>query len=104
MATSSVVQKNPDFRDLSKTLLSAADNSSNSPQMAAPRRSREIDQSMQRFHVGCGYANHGILLILDDTLNCSLLMGEMILNLTNQAVFVTLSVVTIPHLAQQSLF
>ena len=32
---------------------SVSDNSSNSPQMAAPRRSREIDQSMQRFHLGC---------------------------------------------------
>ena len=30
-----------------------SDNSGNSPQMAAPRRSREIDQSTQRFHVGC---------------------------------------------------
>ena len=36
-------------------LLSAlvSDNSGNSPQIAAPRRSREIDQSTQRFHVGC---------------------------------------------------
>ena len=32
---------------------SVSDNSGNSPQMAAPRRSHEIDQSMQRFHVGC---------------------------------------------------
>ena len=31
---------------------SVSDNSGNSPQMAAPRRSREIDQSTQRFHVG----------------------------------------------------
>ena len=30
-----------------------SDNSGNSPRMAAPRRSREIDQSTQRFHVGC---------------------------------------------------
>ena len=29
---------------------SVSDNSGNSPQMAAPRRSREIDQSAQRFH------------------------------------------------------
>ena len=29
-----------------------ADNFGNSPQMAAPRRSREIDQSTQCFHVG----------------------------------------------------
>ena len=35
--------------------------------------------------------NHGILLILDDTLNCNLLMW---------AVYVTLSVITIPPLAQ----
>ena len=32
---------------------SVSDNSGKSPQMAAPRRSREIDQSMQCFHVGC---------------------------------------------------
>ena len=32
---------------------SVSDNSCNSPQIAAPRRSREIDQSMLRFHVGC---------------------------------------------------
>ena len=32
---------------------SVSDNSGNSPQMSAPRRSREIDQSTQRFHVGC---------------------------------------------------
>ena len=32
---------------------SVSDNSDNSPQMAAPRRSHEIDQSTQRFHVGC---------------------------------------------------
>ena len=32
--------------------VSVSDNSGNSPQMAAPRRSREIDQSMQCFHVG----------------------------------------------------
>ena len=31
---------------------SVSDNLGNSPQMAAPRRSREIDQSTQRFHVG----------------------------------------------------
>ena len=53
---------------------SVSDNSGNSLQMAAPRRSRELDQSMQRFHVGCGYANHGIVLILDNTLKCGLLM------------------------------
>ena len=40
--------------------------------------------------------NQGILLILDDTLN----VGEMILILTNQAVFVILSLVTIPPSAQ----
>ena len=31
---------------------SVSDNFGNFPQMAAPRRSREIDQSTQRFHVG----------------------------------------------------
>ena len=36
-------------------LLSAlvSNNSGNSPQMSAPKRSSEIDQSTQRFHVGC---------------------------------------------------
>ena len=32
---------------------SVSDNSGNSPQMAAQRRSHEIDQSTQRFHAGC---------------------------------------------------
>ena len=32
---------------------SVSDNSGNSPQMSAPRRSHEIDQLIQRFHVGC---------------------------------------------------
>ena len=32
---------------------SVSDNAGNSPQLAAPRRSREIDQSAQRCHVGC---------------------------------------------------
>ena len=32
---------------------SVSDNSGNSPQMSAPRRLHEIDQSMQRFHVSC---------------------------------------------------
>ena len=38
-------------------LLSAwvSDNSGNSSQMTEPRRSHEIDQSSQRFHVGCDY-------------------------------------------------
>ena len=50
-------------RRCTPVLLSASvsDNSGNSPQMAALRRSREIDQSMQRFYAGCGYANHNIL-------------------------------------------
>ena len=72
---------------------SVSDNSGNSPQIAAPRRSREIDQSMQRFHVGCDNrcllgneygALHGREFL------CRTLM---ILILTNQAGFVTLSVV-----------
>ena len=33
--------------------VSVSDNSGHSPQMSAPRRSCEIDQSTQRFHVGC---------------------------------------------------
>ena len=32
---------------------SVSDNVGNSPQMASPRRSCEIDQSTQCFHVGC---------------------------------------------------
>ena len=32
---------------------SVSDNLGNAPQIAARRRSREIDQSKQRFHVGC---------------------------------------------------
>ena len=83
---------------------SVFDNLGNSPQIAALRRSREIDQSTQLFHVGC---DNLCLLIneygglhgrefLDRTL--------MILILTNQAVFVTLSVVKIPPLGQPSLF
>ena len=36
---------------LSDALVS--DNSGNSPQMSAPRRSSEIDQLTQRFHDGC---------------------------------------------------
>ena len=72
--------------------------------MSAPRRSREIDQSTQRFHVGCDNqcrykSRHpfdpGRYLELQ-----SPDVGEMILILTNQAVFVTLSVVTIPPLAE----
>ena len=35
-----------------------SDNSVNSPQMAAPRRPHEIDQSTQRFHAG--YDNRAI--------------------------------------------
>ena len=33
--------------------MSVSYNSGNSPQMAAPSRLREIDESTQRFHVGC---------------------------------------------------
>ena len=77
--------------------VSVSDNSGNSPQMAAPRRSREIDQSTKRFHVGrdnrCLLGNE-----------CGGLHGRgflgrtlMILILTNQAV------VKILPLAQPSL-
>ena len=83
---------------------SVSDNSGNSPQMAAPRRSCEIDQSTQRFHVGCD--NRCLLGNEDAGLHGRELLGRalMILILTNQAVLVTLSVVKIPPLAQPSLF
>ena len=75
---------------------SVPDNSSNSPQMAAPRRSCEIDQSTQRFHFGCD--NRCLLGNEYGGLHGRELLGRtlMILILTNQAVFVTLSVVKIP--------
>ena len=78
---------------------SVSDNSGNSPQMAAPRRSREIEQSTERFHVGCDNR-----CLLGNEYGGSLDVGEMILILTNQAVFVTFSVVKIPPLAQPSSF
>ena len=83
---------------------SVSDNSGNSPQMAAPRRSREIDQSTQRFHVG--YDNRCLLGNEYGRLHGLDFLGRtlMIKILTNQAVFVTLSVVKIPPLAQPSLF
>ena len=72
--------------------------------MAAPIRSREIDQSTQRFNVGsdnrCGYKSRHPFDIGSYFELQSLGVGEMILILTNQAVFVKLSVVTIPPLAQ----
>ena len=40
---------------------SVSDNSDNSPQVATPRRLREIDQSTQRFHVG--YDNRAIFVL-----------------------------------------
>ena len=58
--------------------VSVSDNSGNSPQIAAPRRSCKIDQSTQRFHVGCdnrcllGNKYNGLHGY--DTLNCNLLM------------------------------
>ena len=83
-------------------LLSASvcDNSGNSPQMAAPRRSYKIDQSMQCFHVGCD--NHCLLGNKYCGLHGCEFLGRtsMIIILTNQAVFVTLSVVKIAPLAQ----
>ena len=72
--------------------------------MAAPKRSHEIDQSTQRFHVGCD--NRCLLgneyggLYGRDFLGRTL----MIIILTNEVVFVTLSVVKIPPLEQTSLF
>ena len=87
-------------------LLSAlvSNNSGNSPQMAAPSRSRETDQSTQCFRVGC---DNRCLLgneyggLHEREFLCRTLI---ILILTNQAIFVTLSVVKIPQLAQPSLF
>ena len=72
--------------------------------MAAPRMSREIDQSTQRFHVGCD--NRCLLGNEYGGFHGSDFLGRtlMILILTNQAVFVTLSVVNIPPLVQPSLF
>ena len=83
---------------------SVSDNSGNSPQMAPPRRSREIDQSTQCFHVGCD--NQCLLGNEYGGLHGRTFLGRtlMILILTNQAVFVTLSVVKVPPLAQPSLF
>ena len=82
---------------------SVSDNSGNSPQIAAPR-SHEIDQSTQLFHVGCD--NRCLLGNEYGGLHGCNFLGRtlMILILTNQAVFVTLSVVKIPPLAQPSLF
>ena len=70
---------------------SVSDNSGNSPQMAAPGRSRERDQSTQCFHVGC---NNPCLLGNEfGGLHGREFLGRtsMILILTNQEVFVTLS-------------
>ena len=87
-------------------LLSAwvSNNSGNSPQMAAPRRSREIDQSTQCFHVGCD--NRCLLGNEYGGIHGREFLGRtfMILILPNQAVCVTLSVIKIPPLAQPSLF
>ena len=44
----------------------------NSPQVAAPRRPREIDQSRQRFHAG--YDNRAIFVL---TLNHTLPLGHL---------------------------
>ena len=83
---------------------SVSDNSDNSTQMAAPRRLCEIDQLTQHFHVGCD--NRCLLGNEYGGLHGPDFLGRtlMILILTNQAVFVTLSVVKIPPLAQPSLF
>ena len=84
--------------------VSVSDNSGNSPQMAAPRRLCEIDQSTQCFHVGCD--NQCLRSNEYGGLHRCEFLGRtlMILILTNQAVFVTLCVVKIPPLAQPSLF
>ena len=41
--------------------VSVYDNSGNSPQVTAPRRPCEIDQSRQRFHIG--YDNQAIFVL-----------------------------------------
>ena len=66
---------------------SVSDNSGNSPQMAAPRRSCEIDQSTQRFHVG--FDNRCLLGNEYGRLHGREFLGRtlMILILTNQAIF-----------------
>ena len=83
--------------NLGTEVLSAAE-------MAAQMRLRERDQSTQRFHVGCD--NRCLLGNEFGGLHGREFLGRtsMILILTNQAVFVTLSVVKIPPLAQPSLF
>ena len=66
---------------------SVSDNWGNSPKMAAPRRSRKIDQSTQHFHVGCD--NRCLLGNEYGGLHGREFLGRtlMILILTNQAVF-----------------
>ena len=68
------------------------------------RRSGEIDQSTQRFHVGCD--NQCLLGNEFGRLHGREFLSRtlMILILTNQAVFVTLSALKILPLAQPSLF
>ena len=68
--------------------------------MAAQWRWREIDKSTQRFDNPCLLGNEYGGLHGREFLGRTL----MILILTNQAVFVTLSVVKIPPLAQPTLF
>ena len=91
-------------RDMSEIAAENKVYSGNSPQMAAPRRSREIDQSTQCFHVGCD--NRCLLGNEYGGLHRREFLGRtfMILILTNQVVCVTLSVIKIPPLAQPSLF
>ena len=52
---------------------SVSDNSGNSPQVAAPRRPRETDQSRQRFPVG--YDNQAIFVL---TPNHTLPLGHLL--------------------------
>ena len=70
-------------------LLSAAERRGTPVLLSAPRRSCEIDQSTQRFHVGCD--NRCLLGKEYGGLHRRELLGRtlMILILTNQAVFVT---------------
>ena len=83
---------------------SVSDNLDNSTQMAAPGRSRERDQSTQRFHVGCD--NRCLLGNKFGGLHGREFLGRtsLILILTNKAVFVTLSVLNVISVSEINIF
>ena len=72
---SSVTLRCREERSGTPVLLSASvsDNCGDSPQVAAPKRPREIDQSRQRFHVG--YDNRAIFVL---TPNHTLPLGHLL--------------------------